>query len=96
MTNTQPAGTCHGGLRTQYSKVKLCVQDKARLDITRLQKLSSGFGSFTTSGIRSTAADTNVPALDDTSKEVLRIVFNRNGSYLQVRRLGSFASIELN
>ncbi len=63
----------------------LCVQDKARLDISRLQRLSSGFGNFTTSGIRSTVPDTNAPALDDTSKEVLKIVFNSNGSYLQVR-----------
>ena len=64
--------------------LQLCIQDKARLDITRLQRLSSGFGNFTTSGIRSTTMDTTAPALDDTSKEVLKIVFNRNGSYLQV------------
>ena len=64
--------------------LQLCIQDKARLDITRLQRLSSGFGNFTTSGIRSTTPDTTAPALDDTSKEVLKIVFNRNGSYLQV------------
>jgi len=60
------------------------MQDKARLDITRLQRLSSGFGSFTTSGIRSVSHDPNAPALDDTSREVLKIVFNGNGSYLQV------------
>ena len=60
------------------------MQDKARLDITRLQRLSSGFGNFTTSGIRSSMSDAYAPALDDTSKEVLKLVFNENGSYLQV------------
>lgn len=54
------------------------------MDITRLQRLSSGFGSFTTSGIRSVSPALTAPALDDTSREVLKIVFNRNGSYLQV------------
>lgn len=72
---------------TVHSDVWQFVQNKARLDITRLQRLGSGLGNFTTSGIRSTqpAVAANAPALDDTSKEILRMVFDRNGSYLQVR-----------
>ncbi|KAL3139585.1 hypothetical protein ABBQ38_003904 [Trebouxia sp. C0009 RCD-2024] len=71
--------------RARAALRQLLYGNKARLDITRLQRLGSGFGNFTTSGIRSTqpAAAANPPALDDTSKEILRMVFDRNGSYLQ-------------
>lgn len=65
----------------------LFLQDKTRLDITRLQRVSAGFGNFTTSGIRSSQASpdqTNL--LDDNSREVLKLVFSRDGSFLQVKR----------
>ncbi|KAL0055837.1 hypothetical protein WJX82_004897 [Trebouxia sp. C0006] len=75
LTDNQP--------RARAALRQLLYGDKARLDITRLQRLSSGFGSFTTSGIRSASPALTAPALDDTSREVLKIVFNRNGSYLQ-------------
>ena len=64
-----------------------CVQNKARLDITRLQRLSSGLGSFTTDGIRSTQPGVATPALDNTSREILRMIFDKDGSYLQVSLL---------
>lgn len=64
-----------------------CVQNKARLDITRLQRLSSGLGSFTTDGIRSSQPGVATPALDTTSKELLRMIFDKDGSYLQVSLL---------
>ncbi|KAA6425975.1 MAG: eyespot assembly ABC1 kinase family [Trebouxia sp. A1-2] len=75
LTDNQP--------RARAALRQLLYGDKARLDITRLQRLSSGFGNFTTSGIMSTSPHLTAPALDDTSREVLKIVFNRNGSYLQ-------------
>ena len=62
----------------------LLLQDKPRLDIGRLQRLSSGFGSFTTSGIRATDPAAATPVLDNNAKEVLKLVFNQRGSYLQV------------
>lgn len=65
------------------------VQNKARLDITRLQRLSSGLGSFTTDGIRSTQPGAATPALDNTSREILRMIFDRDGSYLQVSPIAS-------
>ena len=69
------------------------LQDKARLEINRLQRLSSGFGNFTTSGIRSAQPVASAPALDDTSREILRMVFDRNGSYLQVMAYLGLTSI---
>ena len=61
------------------------MQDKARLDIARLQRVSAGFGSFTTSGIRS-AQPQNANLLDDNSREVLKLIFSRDGGFLQVRQ----------
>lgn len=71
----------------QSVRVSVWVQDKARLDIARLQRVSAGFGSFTTSGIRSAQPLPQTGnLLDDNSREVLKLVFSRDGSFLQVRQ----------
>ena len=69
------------------------AQNKSRIDIGRLQRLSSAFGRYTVSGLTVTnppAAVTNpaggpsAPVLDGTAKEALRLVFSPEGSYAQV------------
>jgi hypothetical protein len=72
--------------------VALTMQDKARIDVTRLQRLASGFSNFTVSGLAAeseVAAGTEAAAaasglvLDDTAKAALRVVFAKDGSYAQ-------------
>ena len=64
------------------------VQNKSRIDIGRLQRLSSAFGNYTVDGLtESTVALPPVngrPALDSTTKEALKLIFTREGSYAQV------------
>jgi hypothetical protein len=65
-------------------------QDKSRIDIGRLQRLSSAFGSYTVDGLtESTTALAPVngqPVMDPTTKEALKLIFTREGSYAQVCR----------
>lgn len=83
-------------------------QDKNRLDIGRLRRMTEGFSSFTVAGMQeqrpmatasgrapgygttvsgpgsASAATATRPILDDTAKDALRVVFSRDGSYVQV------------
>ena len=69
------------------------AQNKSRIDIGRLQRLSSAFGRYTVSGLTVTnpaaggpvvAGEPSTPVLDGTAKEALKLVFSREGSYAQV------------
>ena len=69
-------------------------QNKSRIDIGRLRRLSSAFGNYTTEGLTASSAASSaaVPAgpgqpgaaLDRTTAEALKLVFRREGSYAQV------------
>lgn len=75
------------------------MQNKSRIDIGRLQRLSTAFGRYTVSGltvtnpaagvtnrgVSPTAGGPAAPVLDSTAKEALKVVFSRDGSYAQVR-----------
>ena len=66
------------------------MQNKSRIDIGRLRRLSSAFGNYTVEGL--TAGSTPVPtgprqpdaALDKTTADALKLVFSKQGSYAQV------------
>ena len=70
------------------------MQNKSRIDIGRLRRLSSAFGDYTVEGL--TASPAGLPvgagagpgqpgaALDKTTAEALKLVFRREGSYAQV------------
>ncbi len=78
---------------------RFLLQNKSRIDIGRLQRLSTAFGRYTVSGltvtnpvagvtdrgVSSAAGGPAVPVLDSTAKEALKVVFSRDGSYAQVR-----------
>ena len=83
------------------------TQNKSRIDIGRLRRLSSAFGAYTVSGLTganagspsTTAAPVApaaalaaarrgnagglAPALDDTTRDALKLVFSTQGSYAQ-------------
>lgn len=63
--------------------------------MVRLQRLADGFSSFTTNGLtgpgEGAAAAVNAQLLDESAKEALKVVFSREGSYIQVC-LDSFRS----
>lgn len=68
------------------------MQNKSRIDIGRLRRLSSAFGNYTTEGL--TASPAALPsagpgqpaaALDKTTREALKLVFSQEGSYAQAR-----------
>ena len=72
-----------------------CLQNKSRIDIGRLRRLSSAFGDYTTEGLTaSTQASLPAgprqpaPALDRTTADALKLVFSREGSYAQVCAAG--------
>ncbi|CAL8467304.1 g6841 [Coccomyxa elongata] len=83
--------------RTRAALQQLLYANKSRIDIGRLQRLSTAFGRYTVSGLTVTnlpAGVTNrgssltaggpaVPVLDSTAKEALKVVFSRDGSYAQ-------------
>ncbi|KAK9823974.1 hypothetical protein WJX72_006718 [[Myrmecia] bisecta] len=63
---------------------QLLYGDKTRLDIARLQSLAAGFGSFTVNGIQDPSQlVAQAPVLDSTAREALKVVFSRDGSYVQ-------------
>lgn len=70
------------------------MQNKPRIDIGRLRRLSSAFGDYTVEGLTASPAKLPVAAgagagqpgaaLDKTTAEALKLVFSREGSYAQV------------
>ena len=81
--------TAQGAWLGHHRPPLICtLQDKTRLDITRLQRLADGFGSFTVAGTQAQpAAVAGQPkvVLHDSAREALKVVFSRDGSYVQVR-----------
>ena len=68
-----------------------CLQNKSRIDIGRLRRLSSAFGNYTTEGLTVSSEagmpagpGQPAPALDRTTADALKLVFSREGSYAQV------------
>ena len=53
-------GVAHSSLATAMPA--LLLQDKTRLDVARLQRLTSGFGAFTVAGIPGQSEPVAVPA----------------------------------
>jgi hypothetical protein len=76
------------------------MQNKSRIDVGRLRRLSSAFGDYTVEGL--TTSPTEMPigggagavqsgaALDKTTAEALKLVFSREGTYAQVLTYLSF------
>ena len=72
-----------------------CMQNKSRIDIGRLRRLSSAFGDYTTEGLTASAEPSMpagprqpAPALNKTTADALKLVFSREGSYAQVCAVG--------
>ncbi len=70
-----------------------CAQDKARVSVARLQRLTRGFGAFTVAGIQPTpgagARPLGAPTaqlVSQPARDALRLVLSADGSYLQARR----------
>lgn len=69
------------------------AQDKARVSVARLQRLTRGFGAFTVAGIQPTpgagARPLGAPTaqlVSQPARDALRLVLSADGSYLQARR----------
>ena len=80
-----------GALHACADACVTCLQNKSRIDIGRLRRLSSAFGDYTTEGLTaSTQASMPAgprqptPALDKTTADALKLVFGSKGSYAQV------------
>ena len=68
------------------------LQNKSRIDIGRLRRLSSAFSNYTVEGLTASSAPVlpagprqPTAALDKTTAEALKLVFRTEGSYAQVR-----------
>ena len=80
------------------------VQNKSRIDIGRLKRLSGAFSNYTVEGLTASSAPVvpagprqPAPALDKTTAEALKLVFRTEGSYAQVRAVvhdRSIASVQ--
>ena len=84
-----------GALHVCADSCVTCLQNKSRIDIGRLRRLSSAFGDYTTEGLTaSTQASLPAgprqpaPALDKTTADALKLVFGSKGSYAQVCAAG--------
>ena len=67
------------------------MQNKSRIDIGRLKRLSGAFSNYTVEGLTASSAPVMPagprqpgPALDQTTAEALKLVFRTEGSYAQV------------
>ena len=66
------------------------MQDKARVSIARLQRLTRGFSNFSVAGLQPTDASSGSPGLGPRprvsapARDALRLVLSSEGSYLQV------------
>ncbi|KAK9866008.1 hypothetical protein WJX84_009124 [Apatococcus fuscideae] len=73
--------------RTRAALHQLLYGGKTRLDVARLQRLTSGFGAFTVAGIAGQSEPVAVPAqghlIDENVKEAIRLIFTREESYIQ-------------
>ena len=85
-----------GALHINADTYITCLQNKSRIDIGRLRRLSSAFGDYTTEGLTASSEASMpagqpgqprqpAPALDKTTADALKLVFSREGSYAQVR-----------
>ena len=85
-----------GALRACADACITCLQNKSRIDIGRLRRLSSAFGNYTTEGLTASAEPSMLPAgprqptpaLDKTTADALKLVFSSKGSYAQVCAAG--------
>jgi hypothetical protein len=77
----------------------LLLQNKSRIDIGRLRRLSGAFGNYTVSGLTQANGAAALPAvgqpaalppaLDDTTRDALRMVFSARGNIAQARPLAA-------
>ena len=73
----------------------LLLQNKSRIDIGRLRRLSGAFGDYTVSGLTQSNGAAGLPAagqpralppaLDDTTRDALKMVFSTRGNIAQAR-----------
>ena len=84
-----------GALHVGADTCVACLQNKSRIDIGRLRRLSSAFGNYTTEGLTASSEASMpagprqpAPALDKTTADALKLVFSRDGSYAQVCAAG--------
>ncbi len=76
----------------QCLRAPACLQNKSRIDIGRLRRLSSAFSNYTVEGLTASPAPVlptgprqPAAALDKTTADALKLVFRTEGSYAQVR-----------